>query len=234
MRKYFDFNSTRPKSVFEGIDFDDEYIEDVQLKKPTIQNDFKQEQFRMFIPEFLKVFRTKFGFYKDFKMETPYCGSYIKDEQKHYTCIIRYFLDEWFVYMFDYCFETNNLIIYYNIRFPKKDKTISISASILDLISDCKFPMNIYIGAAEIWVGYNNENLLEVASRVPKICNYAYYNGVHAYVPHKFFDKFKGFASKFILYNNNVLLEDSRFFELKSDYEKWKKWFQQQNLNNIF
>ncbi len=199
MKQYFDFNSFEKsirKSLFEGIDLDDE-TEDVQFEKTVINNDFKREQhsimFRMMIRKIMQpvVNNPKY-------VITPISySSYIKDGQEHYTYAFSYqykdVYDLYHNYLFDYCFETNNFLIFNIIN---RGSSCVIDRLIIDIITKCEYPINIYYG---IYVDNIPSDVYNILKRpiIPDDFDYISINGDSLdAVPHKFFDKFKGFISK--------------------------------------
>ncbi len=239
MKQYFDFNSFEKsirKSLFEGINLDDDDSEEVQLEKPAADNSelFKQEseqmQFRKMVNAFIQPIKSN----DKCKINGTFFGSYIKDGQKHYTFLIKYSTSTIIVeindyYLFDYCFETNNFLIF-NILLYLSAHCL-INQEFMDLISECKYPINIYYG---IITGVQFDDLQDltlkqqIASKVNRIA-FAY--GARP-VPHKFFDKFKGFTSKYKSsksYMKDIRIDEKNItmakacFEDPTDYDKFNE-----------
>ncbi len=248
MKQYFDFNSFEKsirKSLFEGIDLDNEAedIEDAQFEKTAGDNNelFRQEQHGMQFRKMVKELIQPLFNDTDYRLIKNVFGSYIKDDQKHYTYIIC-FIDCSNLsndFMFDYCFETNNLIIW---NYSGVADTIYLCYNLEKIIAECKLPVNIYIGEIEQF--NQNSDLQKIVSNPPNIISTVEYitfiNDKKEKFPHKFFDKFKGFVTKYRSitdYKYDVLTMDKirahgygrnckslcDCFEDPSDYEKFNK-----------
>ncbi len=247
--KYFDFNRFEKsirKSLFEGIDLDDDNIEDARFEKSTDDNSelFRQEQFRMMLHCALQFSNKK---YPRLTLIKSCFSTYIEDDQKHYTAAYKYevFNESEFIYVFDYCFETKDLLIR---RIENKSCNYIFEPYDIDIIANLsKYNINIYF-CEFYYIGvynsrYNEDYFRELCTTELNINKFAHTftrgllefinpNYIDIEIPHIFVKNFKGFTFKrpSTQYEGfNVMMHGNQF-ESESDSTEIIKLL----LNNYF
>ncbi len=205
MKQYFDFNSFEKsirKSLFEGIDLDDEtedIEDDVQFEKPTSNNNdlFKQESEQMQFRKMVKELTQPLFNDTDYRLIKNVYGSYIKDDQKHYTCACVYKrFNALYLYVFDFCFESKDLLMYYLKTYTSFSVFSNDAVVMISEFSKHNDNINIYYN--EIFSNdlqtesdITTQSLLNIESIYSREIKYVCVNFP---IQHIFFKNFKGFT----------------------------------------